>query len=190
MSEVEPNHRKRLHRYEVPGDVRFLTFSCFERLPLFNNAAIRDLFVKDLERTRQLFEYKLFAWVIMPEHVHLLMLPKLPQFPVRKVLSELKGQFAGRVLRRWKKLGAPILKRVIDNDGTQRFWLPGGGYDRNINSPEELEEKINYIHHNPVKRGLVARAVDWRWGSARWYAGVRDVADLKIDPLSPFEIVE
>jgi putative transposase len=183
-------HRKRLHRYEVPGDLRFLTFSCFNRIPLFNNDAIKDLFVKELERTRPLFEFKLYAWVIMPEHVHLLLKPKLPEFPVKDVLAELKGQFSGRVLRRWRKLKAPILKRIVDSDGKQRFWLPGGGHDRNIYTADELEEKINYVHHNPVKRGLVKYATDWRWGSARWYAGIRDDWDLKLDPLSPFEITE
>ncbi len=46
-------------------------------------------------------------------------------------------------------------------------------YDRNIYSPDELWEKIHYIHNNPVRRKLVARAVEWEWSSAADYAGVR-----------------
>jgi hypothetical protein len=51
-----------------------------------------------------------------------------------------------------------------------RFWQPGGGYDRNITSSEALRAVIDYIPANPVRRGLVARAEDWEWSSARWYA--------------------
>jgi hypothetical protein len=51
----------------------------------------------------------------------------------------------------------------------------GGGYDRNITSTEALRAVIEYIHANPVRRGLVARADDWEWSSTRWYAGLRPV---------------
>ena len=62
-----------------------------------------------------------------------------------------------------------------------RFWQPGGGYDRNITSTLALRAAIEYIHANPVRRGLVARAEDWEWSSARWYAGLRPVK-LEMDP--------
>ena len=186
----DSHHRKKLQRYEIPGDLRFLTFSCFSRLGLLDDDAVKQEFVADIRRTRSMFHYKLSAWVIMPEHVHLLLQPKLPEFPVTDLLKELKGQFSGRALRRWRKEGSPILNALTDSRGKRRFWLPGGGYDRNINSSEELEEKINYIHNNPVKRGLVQRACDWLWSSARWYAGLRDEGVLQIDPLNPFLIVQ
>jgi putative transposase len=57
----------------------------------------------------------------------------------------------------------------------RRFWQPGGGYDRNITSAEALRAMIDSLHANPVRRGLVARAEDWEWSSARWYAGLRPV---------------
>ena len=61
-----------------------------------------------------------------------------------------------------------------------RFWQRGGGYDRNIWSSKEMEEKVVYIHRNPVKRGLVEQAADWEWSSARWYNGARD-SIIKVD---------
>jgi putative transposase len=61
-----------------------------------------------------------------------------------------------------------------------RFWQPGGRYDRNITSTEVLRAVIDYIHANPVRRGLVARAEDWEWSSARCYAGLRP-AKLEMD---------
>jgi putative transposase len=70
------------------------------------------------------------------------------------------------------------LGRVTVHEGRRvrhRFWQPGGGYDRNIRSTPALRAVIDCIHANPVRRGLVARAEDWEWSSARWYAGPRRV---------------
>ena len=70
------------------------------------------------------------------------------------------------------------LPRLTVHEGQRvrhRFWQPGGGYDRNITSIEALRAMIEYIHANPVRRGLVARAEDWEWSSARWFAGIRPV---------------
>jgi putative transposase len=61
-----------------------------------------------------------------------------------------------------------------------RFWQPGRGYDRNITSIEALRAMMDYLHANPVRRGLVARVEDWEWSSARWYAGLRP-EKLEID---------
>ena len=110
----------------------------------------------------------------MPEHVHLLIRPRLPEMPVAEALRRIKGPFAVEVSRRWRAKQARVLKRVTIPSGRVRFWQPGGGYDRNIWSPEEVIEKINYIHRNPVKRGLCERATDYPWSSARWYAGMRE----------------
>jgi putative transposase len=176
-------HRKKLRRIEAIGDVRFLTFSCFHRLPLFDNDAIKDAFAETLDAARSHTRFRLIAWVVMPEHVHLMIVPSLPKHPMPEILRHLKGGFANRVLRQWRELGAPILARITDGRGKLRFWQAGGGYDRNIRSAEEFEEKLNYIHANPVNRGLVARPTDWRWSSAAWYAGERGPGVPAIDPI-------
>jgi len=66
-----------------------------------------------------------------------------------------------------------------------RFWQRGGGYDRNVWEPDTLRKMIEYIHDNPVRRGLVTRATDWPWSSARFNAGTGD-AVLAMDPLAEF----
>ena len=63
----------------------------------------------------------------------------------------------------------------------RHFWQPGGGYDRNIFSTKALMSVVNYIHANPVRRGLVEDPLDWEWSSARWWAGRRDDAKLAMD---------
>ncbi len=165
-----PTIRKTRRRYEIPGEARYLTCSCFHRLPLFDNDRIKDAFTEQLTLTRQRLAFDLLAWVIMPEHFHLLVLPR-ESLTISHLLSALKRPFATQVLRRWRELDAPILTRLLDRSGQLRFWQQGGGYDRNIVSTDELEEKINYIHNNPVRRGLVSKTTDWKWSSARWYEG-------------------
>ena len=63
-----------------------------------------------------------------------------------------------------------------------RFWQTGGGFDHNIWNEHPLHEVIRYIHHNPVRRGLVADARKWEWSSATFWEGDSGVR-LKMDPL-------
>jgi len=176
------SHRKQLHRIDAPGHARYLTCSCYHRLALLGNPAIRDAFVEQIQLVHERNAFRLLAWVVMPEHFHLLLIPNLPQWTVPKILQAVKRPFAQRVIARWRELDAPILDRLRDRSGITRFWQRGGGYDRNIVSDDELLEKVGYIHANPVRRGLVDRPVDWMWSSARWYEGVRD-GPVKIDAI-------
>jgi len=120
----------------------------------------------------------------MPEQVHLLLWPLLREFPVSALTCDMKRQCGREVIARWRTLNAAILQRLVAPDGKTRFWQRGGGYDRNEFSTGEIAETIAYIHNNPVKRGLVARAVDWPWSSARWYARERGGGG-EIDPMLP-----
>jgi putative transposase len=154
------------------------------RLQLFGNAAIRDRFKEYLAAARRLFHFNLYAWVIMPEHAHILFWPLIPQYPGGLVLRELKREFAIEVIGRWRELKAPILSRLVTPVGTTRFWQHGGGHDRNIFTPEEFEKRMNYIHNNPVKRGLVQRPEDWPWSSIHWYRDDR-ANTIPLDTLPP-----
>ena len=167
-------HRKRLRRYEVQEQPRFITFSCYHRLPLFTNPRICDAFMDHLAEARREGGFRLLAFVIMPEHVHLVILPEVDVLPVDLLLKRLEGPFAKRVVARWRELDAGVLPSLTDARGGVHFWQAGGGYDRNIRDSAELIEKINYCHDNPRRRGLVATSVEWRWSSARWYSGEGD----------------
>jgi putative transposase len=169
-----------MKRVGGPNEVRFLTFSCYERIPLFENDRIKDLFVEHLARGRAEARIRMIAWVVMPEHVHLLVLPLADSQSIPAFLNGLKRPFAQKVIGRWRELGAGVLDRLVDSGGHTRFWQQGGGYDRVMRSTEDVQEKTKYIHENPVRRGLVDRAEDWRWSSAHWHAGRRD-ASIPID---------
>ncbi|MHC4975389.1 MAG: REP-associated tyrosine transposase [Planctomycetota bacterium] len=177
-----PEQRKKLKRYEEPNHARFLTFSCYRRVRLFDDDAAKDTFAEQLDLTRARTHFRLIAWVVMPEHVHLLIVPDLPESPASKVLWHLKRGVAQSAIQHWNNRSDLVLKRITPLDGKPRFWQRGGGYDRNIYSNDELIEKIGYIHNNPVRRGLVEMPTEWKWSSARWYVGMESV--LEIDSVS------
>ena len=171
MEEEEP-HRRRLHRVEGIGQARFLTFSCHRRLPLLDHEGIRGLFLARLAKVCASEQVRLLAWVIMPEHVHLMAFPE-SEPDIKLFTHALKRPVAEAVLRRWKELAVPILQRIIHGTG-HRFWQTGGGYDRNLFNPDAVRGKIRYIHDNPIRRGIVMTATDYPWSSARGYAGLPD----------------
>jgi hypothetical protein len=77
----------------------------------------------------------------------------------------------------------PALTVLRGTPAERRFWQSGGGYDRNITSPRTLLAAIDYIHLNPVRKGLVEQAADWQWSSARHYQG--GISPAPIDPIPP-----
>ena len=120
----------------------------------------------------------------MPEHVHLLVYPGEHPDRMSAFLQAVKQPVARQAMQHLATAAPDWLERLTVREGQRirrRFWQPGGGYDRNITSMETLRAMIDYIHANPVRRGLVARAEDWDYSSARWYAGLRPVK-LEMDP--------
>lgn len=172
--------RKTARRRAPDGGIHFVTFSCYQRLPLLGNHRIRAEFAAALARVRQKHRFKLIAWVAMPEHVHLMLLPTAAAghdwpaghgSPLPVILQALKRPFAERVIERWREIRWNNLARVTDRRGGLHFWQPGGGFDRNVRDQHELAREVRYIHRNPVERGLVAAPTDWPASSAQWYAG-------------------
>jgi putative transposase len=134
-----------------------------------------------LSRERNPFD--LWAWVIMPEHVHLALYP-LQETKIAAILKTLKQSVSKRAIN-WLRENSPDYLPTIEDvqpngKRTFRFWQRGGGYDRNLRSVRDIHEKILYIHQNPVARGLAPRSTDYRWSSAKaWETGVNN--PLSID---------
>ncbi len=164
-------------RFEGPNHARFLTYSCFNRLPLFADPLVRDLYVSEIAAQSERLGFDVIAYVVMPEHVHLVVVPDDGR--INRVMRGLKQGFARRMLARMTERDDPMLYELIGTTGKAVFWQRGGGYERTIRSEDDLREKIGYIHANPVKRGLVGRPEDWEWSSARDYSGGRGVVRLR-----------
>lgn len=139
-------------------------------------------------------KFDLWAYVVMPEHVHLVLLPA-PGVRVAEILSTVKQSTAKRALL-WTRQNAPdflpTLRDQQPNGKTHyRFWQRGGGYDRNLRSVRDIHEKIAYVHDNPVRRGLVARSADWHWSSAKaWCDGSADPLPICRQTVPPLTITD
>jgi putative transposase len=182
-------HRRRNKSYNIPGDAHELTFSCYRRLKLLARDRSRQWLIDALDVARRRQRLSLWAYVIMPEHVHVLLWPQEPEYRMSAIRSAIKIPVQRAALSYLRRHTPQLLERLCDRqpngDVHYRFWQRGGGYDRNVHEPKTLRKMIEYIHDNPVRRGLVKEAVDWPWSSARYYAGWDDV-NLSMDPLVDF----
>ena len=176
--------RKLLRRFNLPGCAHELTFSCFHRLPLLSKDRTREWFLEALDVARDKHDFALWAYVIMPEHAHVLVFPRKDHYQIGEFLRSVK-QSVGRKATIYLRKHAPDwlenLQVTWPTGRTEyRFWQQGSGYDRDIYNPEAVWASIKYLHRNPVRRGLVTCATEWHWSSARWYAG--DTSDgLRMD---------
>ena len=171
--------RKRRMTFNEPGHAHELTFSCYRRLPLLTSEQARRLFLQCLDAARKRLQFKVWAYVTMPEHVHLLISPLTKDYRISRILMAVKSSFAKGMLEQIRNSSPTTLAqlRVRRRDGTStyRFWQAGGGYDRNLFSPKAIHACIAYIHSNPVRRGLCETELDWEYSSCRWYLGLEAV---------------
>src|SRR5262245_52229053 len=155
--------------FDTPGHAHELTFSCYQRFQ-FLRAERTCLWLADaIQRARTKYDFALWAYVFMPEHVHLILSPRRADYQMRQIMSAIKLPVAKRAIRFLEAEKSPWLDRISRKRGSRHqrlFWQSGGGYDRNITCGKTLLQMIDYLHNNPVWRGLVERACDWKWSSA------------------------
>jgi len=153
----------RLHRYYGAGYSHFITTSCYQRQPLLNTPQNRDLFLEVLEQVRRRYHFVVVGYVVMPEHVHLLLTEPERDNP-SVVMQALKQGFARRLIARRRRAAGSQTASQHDRIWQHRF------YDFVVFSDEKRVEKLRYMHRNPVKRGLVQEPQEWAWSSFRHYA--------------------
>ena len=148
-----------LVRFQQTGGFHFLTFSCYRRLPHLGTAAARELFELALERIRRRYSFVVSGYVVMPEHVHLL-------------VSEPNKTILSRAVQ-------AIKLSVAVRRGERPFWQ-ARYYDFNVHTREKHMEKLRYMHRNPVVRGLVTKPEEWAWSSYNHYAtGVAGTVEIE-----------
>jgi putative transposase len=151
-----------LKHFQQSGQLHFLTFSCYRRRPNFATPHSRGCFESSLERVRLSYGLCLYGYVVMPEHVHLLV-----NEPERGCLSQLLQSLKQSVAR-------TLALRAAESFWQARY------YDFNVWSESKFMEKLRYIHRNPVTRGLVKQREDWLWSSFRHYStGADGVVEIE-----------
>ena len=140
---------KGLVRYQQTRAFHFITFSCYHRYPYLRSAAAYELFERSLEAMRLRYHFVIAGYVVMPEHVHLL-------------VGEPKNELLATAIK--------ALKLSVAVQSRQRPFWQRRYYDFNVHTQKKSIEKLRYIHRNPVERGLVTKPEDWKWSSFRHYA--------------------
>jgi putative transposase len=152
----------RLHRYQQNRDLHFITFSCYRRQPKLGSPAAKNVFEQSLERTRRRYQLRVIGYVVMPEHVHLL-------------LSEPEDGTLATALQALKQ----SVSRTLALRAHEPFW-EARYYDFNVWTAKKHAEKLTYLHRNPVERGLVTEPENWEWSSYRHYAtGVQGIVEIE-----------
>jgi putative transposase len=141
------------------GHLHFITFSCYRRLPLLGTVRSRHTFIRALSEVRTKFDCALVGYVVMPEHVHLLLGESKRGTP-SAVIHSLKLRVSKRMRRRHRKTTANQKSFPFHGFDAPRFWQPRF-YDFNVYSAKKRREKLEYMHRNPVTRWLVEDPKDW-----------------------------
>jgi len=170
--------------YHEPGDAHELSFSCYHRTALLTNDVWRGYLADSVENACRSHRFRLVAFVFMPEHVHLLVLPDVDSPDIGAFLAAVKRPCSASVKQDLVAAGSRLLDKltVLERPGKTvfRFWQEGPGYDRNLQHDDSVSSSIDYIHNNPVRRRLCREATDWLWSSARFYAADPPEQDPKL----------
>src|SRR5436190_5468952 len=169
------------HRYFISQDspALYITLVTKDRLPVFQKDELKEVLCRAIEEARK--KFLLFAYVIMLDHLHLL--TSRPS-TTSEVLRVLKGLTARRIIDYLKENNyssslAKLQHQQRDRNYKYSLWQT----EKNVLpvfSEAMFMEKLNYIHQNPVRAGLVDRAIDYRWSSARIWQG----CPLENEPLA------
>ena len=173
----------RLKRIYGQRHLHFITFSCYRRLPLLKTARARDVFVRELARVRAEYGFLLVGYVVMPEHVHLLISEPRRGTP-STVLQMLKQRVSKKLRKKQRKAFAGQLRFAFSEpmDNIRSFWQ-ARFYDFNVYTNRKKREKLEYMHGNLLTRGLVKHPKDWPWSSWPFYIrGTPGMVEIDIVP--------
>ena len=174
------NSRYRMYGKEYPY---FLTDTIAGLIPAFSSRPFAEIVIDSLRFLQTHGRLEIYAYVLMENHMHLIAsaddlakeMGDLKSYTARKIIDHLEEYHARYTLKLLR-----ALKPKHKTDREYRLW-DEGSYPKQIQNREMMRQKVAYIHQNPVKRGYVDEAIHWRYSSARNYAGLPGLLDVKMD---------
>ena len=171
----------KLKHYDGQGYARFVTFCTHRKIPVLTNDLFRQAVLDAIQEVQTTTGFQLLAYVIMPEHIHLVLVPQDKE-RLGSIIGEIKRLSSKRIHRKLVDEHSMLLSRLtVKRNGSSRFaFWQRRCYDHNCRTPVSVWQKVCYCHNNPVKRGLVREPGRWRWSSYSWYADDIDLPDRKL----------
>jgi REP element-mobilizing transposase RayT len=157
----------------LPGALHFVSGNFLDRLPVFSQQSCCKSFLDTLANLLDEWPCKLIAYVLMPDHTHLIVNPKDGR------IKEFTGKLKSLSARAMVQTAHGLDFKFDPEESSHLVWQESFKVTP-LWSAWMIWQKINYIHANPVKAGLVNSAKDYRWSSFRSFYS-RDEVDLKVD---------
>ncbi|MCB0121779.1 MAG: transposase [Caldilineaceae bacterium] len=159
----------------------FLTATVVNWIPLFGSRHVQQILIDSLRFLQTEGRLCLYAFVIMENHLHLV----ASSADLSKEIGNFKSYTARRIIDYYQQENArnvldqlALYKKTYKQDREHQLWQEGS-HPQRIADLAMMRQKVEYIHNNPVKRGWVDNPVDWRYSSARNYAGIEGVLDVQ-----------
>ncbi len=177
-------------RQYTPGHWQFITASTYRRAPIFLSERFCRCLVEAWAEARQALRFQIIGWVLMPDHFHLLLKPH-PAETASLIVQRLKGQSATRIVKllrgnpqhAWcREMLAYLRLPPSVHDGSRYRAWQRRFYPFKVYGDKKRLEKLDYMHPNPVRRGLVSEPGDWPWSTWRFYF-LQDASVLPMDRL-------
>ena len=162
-------YRKQCKRYNIPGHAHELTFSCYKNRAFLSKDRTCQYLIDAIIKSKNKYQFDLWSYVFMPDHVHLLICPHKSNYCISDILLSIKQPVSRKAIGYLKKDNPQGLKLLATGQQHRpyRFWQKGGGYDRNITSVDTIIHAIRYMHNNPVRKQLVDAPEKWYYSSAK-----------------------
>ena len=181
---------KRIKHYHEPGHAHLLTFSCYHRMPLLTNDLWNKWLSRGIDNAVNARGFQLIVFVFMPDHVHLMVYPGIGRYDIGPFLKAIKRPFSFRVKKHLQECESPLQQRLTVHErpgrNVFRFWQKGPGRDRNFVSHEAALKAADYVHNNPVRKGLWASPEEWLWSSWKHYHRPREPVDPRLPKVHGF----
>jgi REP element-mobilizing transposase RayT len=179
-----------MERYRITSDaaVYFVTFSIVDWLPVFISESACRIITDSLNFCHENKSLCVNAFVIMPTHMHAIVFDRgFDSQRLQNAITDFR-KFTGRSLCDFCDAHMPrcfreSIRAASREDRERRFWQPSR-HPEAIVSESFWRQKVDYLHENPCRKGLVLRAADWRFSSAAYYISEgRAACDAKISPI-------
>lgn len=168
------------YKFQDQTRLYFITFAVVEWIDVFSRREYRDIFIESLKFCQQRKGLQIYSWCLMTNHVHMII--GSADQPMQTILRDLKKYTSSRIIREIqnntkesrKKWMLSIFKNAglkNPNNTTYQFWRQDN-HPIELTNNDMIDQKLDYIHDNPVEAGIVLSPEEYLYSSAKNYAGL------------------
>ena len=167
--------------------LHYVTLQVVEWVDVFTRKVYRDIIIESLKYCQQHKHLEIYGYVIMSNHIHLLVksgignlsgaLRDFKSFTSKQILKEIEEGNESR--RNWMLITFKIAAAKHERNSAYQFWTHEN-HAMEIYSYKFFEQKLDYIHNNPVRAGIVSNPVDYVYSSAQNYAGEKGLLNVEV----------